>query len=117
MNNTPPPHLINLSLPLLGSHLTLTRRQVSRNEICPCILKGKQFSFQDLVRNPLTRGSALLFRFLSPDEEFSNMFTPDTVGQVAGTRACLVVSHSDAVVPAHLPVAKPAQRAMQIFLC
>ena len=41
-----------------------------------------------MVRNPLTRGSALLFRFLSPDKEFTNMFTPDTVGQVAGRMAC-----------------------------
>ncbi|XP_028417389.1 sorting nexin-14-like isoform X2 [Dendronephthya gigantea] len=45
----------------------------------------KQY-LQDLVRNPLTRGSALLFRFLSPDKEFTNMFTPDTVGQVAGKK-------------------------------
>ena len=45
----------------------------------------KQY-LQDLVRNPLTRGSALLFRFLSPDAEFIDMFTPDTVGQVAGKK-------------------------------
>ena len=47
---------------------------------------GKLFSMQDLVRNPLTRGSALLFRFLSPDKAFTDLFTPDTVGQVAGRK-------------------------------
>lgn len=36
------------------------------------------------MRNPLIRGSELLYRFLSPDEEFSSMFAPDTVGKLAG---------------------------------
>ena len=42
------------------------------------------FYCQYLCSNPLLRGSALLFNFLSPDKEFSNMFVPEKVGDKAG---------------------------------
>ncbi|CAH3197092.1 unnamed protein product, partial [Porites evermanni] len=41
---------------------------------------------QYLCSNPLLRGSALLFNFLSPDKEFSNMFVPEKVGDKAGKK-------------------------------
>ncbi|CAB3992411.1 sorting nexin-14-like isoform X1, partial [Paramuricea clavata] len=63
---------------------TLSSRQAT--EIDENYRNSFKHYLQDLVRNPLTRGSALLFRFLSPDKEFTNMFTPDTVGQVAGKK-------------------------------
>ena len=37
-----------------------------------------------LATNPLVKGSALLFNFLSPDKECQNMFGPDTMGDIAG---------------------------------
>jgi len=37
-----------------------------------------------LCSNPLLKGSALLFNFFSPDKEFSNMFGPDKMGDIAG---------------------------------
>ena len=42
------------------------------------------FFFQYLCSNPLLKGSALLFNFFSPDKEFSNMFGPDKMGDIAG---------------------------------
>jgi len=41
---------------------------------------------QYLSSNPLLKGSALLFNFLSPDKEFSNMFGPEKVGDKAGKK-------------------------------
>ncbi|KAJ7386263.1 Sorting nexin-14 [Desmophyllum pertusum] len=41
---------------------------------------------QYLCSNPLLKGSALLFNFLSPDKEFSNMFGPDKMGDKAGKK-------------------------------
>lgn len=39
-----------------------------------------------LCSNPLLKGSALLFNFFSPDKEFSNMFGPDKMGDIAGKK-------------------------------
>lgn len=46
------------------------------------------FVFQYLCSNPLLKGSALLFNFFSPDKEFSNMFGPDKMGDIAGENLC-----------------------------
>ncbi|XP_048575614.1 sorting nexin-14 [Nematostella vectensis] len=39
---------------------------------------------QYLSGNPLLKGSALLYNFLSPEKEFSEMFGPSSVGNLAG---------------------------------
>ncbi|XP_044174101.1 sorting nexin-14-like isoform X1 [Acropora millepora] len=41
---------------------------------------------QYLCSNPLLKGSALLFNFFSPDKEFSQMFGPEKVGDIAGKK-------------------------------
>ncbi|XP_046854623.1 sorting nexin-14-like [Xenia sp. Carnegie-2017] len=63
---------------------TLSSRQAT--EIFENYRNSFMYYLQDLVRNPLIRGSELLYRFLSPDEEFSSMFAPDTVGKLAGRK-------------------------------
>ena len=64
--------------------------------------------FQYLCSNPLLRGSALLFNFLSPDKEFSNMFVPEKVGDKAGKIALtffvLVLNRWVSQKKKHLPM-------------
>ena len=66
------------------------------------------FYCQYLCSNPLLRGSALLFNFLSPDKEFSNMFVPEKVGDKAGKIALtffvLVLNRWVSQKKKHLPM-------------
>ena len=66
------------------------------------------FYCQYLCSNPLLRGSALLFNFLSPDKEFSNMFVPERVGDKAGKIALtffvLVLNRWVSQKKKHLPM-------------
>ena len=61
-----------------------------------------------------------MFRFLSPDAEFSNMFTPDTVGQVAGTMiSCLTLCYIHPILKVVLQMfpSKNRYATMQVLKC
>ena len=80
-----PMHTVNLYF-FLTTPLVFTYKTRAYNRRFT-VFGGHSFSVffcQYLCSNPLLRGSALLFNFLSPDKEFSNMFVPEKVGDKAG---------------------------------
>lgn len=67
-----------------NSSRSLTQKSTS-NYFEACRVQFEKY-LQYLCSNPLLKGSALLFNFFSPDKEFSQMFGPEKVGDIAGKK-------------------------------
>ena len=102
------PNLYRYSKFIFFSHNTAREFTYKPRGLQPAVYGIWWLFFQYLCSNPLLRGSALLFNFLSPDKEFSNMFVPEKVGDKAGKIALtffvLVLNRWVSQKKKHLPM-------------